>query len=176
MKRIILITMIFSLQYSIAICGDNVCTINKLEALGSNHFSLDVSVINDDTIAGFQIPLKFYPEDCIISVDSINLENSRGTVFQLLDADINPNGDIAYIYGNYTISDDEHYSPLDEGEGLIGKIFLTCSSLGDNPILKIGQNEFINGEVKFNYSFWSVNTQEIKCRFETKSFKIPIEE
>ena len=156
-----------------AFASDNLCEIRQLQEYGNSHFSLGVFLENADTLAGFQIPVSFDFGETVISCDSISFTGGRCQDFEFLDSKIDNQVKVAYLMGISEASTGGSFEPLYPGSGEIARLYFTYSGTpGEDQRIKLNRSVWKLGNNKLDYSFWTPDAVEVRCRFKVDNIRL----
>ena len=170
-RKAFLVSCLILLASNLSLAGENVCRIGKFQYHGNGVASVGVILLNSDTIAGFQVPLRFDFGEDDITCDSVSFAGGRCEDFSFLHHDVTPEEKRVFLCGSYTTVPEETIEPLYPGRGEIARIFFTAQGVPQSKRIKVYRSHHQLTQSKLDYLFYTPDGREVRCRLEVKPFR-----
>lgn len=138
-------------------------------AIGSiqdNHLVVKVVLVNQDTLAGFQIPLYFETLGENIKCESISFVGTRVAQFEFLNSSIDTMTKTLYLEGTYQLNSESSVSPLLPGIGPIARLYVMLLRPFQGKGITITKGAIAKSDRDRGFLFWNTRAEEVDCSFK----------
>lgn len=160
---ILLSALIISLTFGIT-RADNVVKLDSLVRHSSSHYSINLILENQDTLAGFQIPLTFIGNGLSTTIDSASYTNCTLSGLSIQKFKIDSTGHSIYIFG---VCGNDSTSLILPNNYHVCKIYFNCILEDSTGTIIIHNSPWIIGINRVSFKVWNINAVEAPSRFET---------
>lgn len=131
-----------------------------------------INIENQDTIAGFQIPLYMGILGNNVKCDSISFVGSRVSSFQFLNSKVDTVGRTLYLEGIYQLSADSAPIPLLPGTGTLAKLYFRIVGTPGENKLSLVKGAIPDPIRDMSFQFWTPDAREVECSFKELEFDL----
>ncbi len=163
---VVILLTIFAVNASLA---QNRITFENLQLLESQTISLDVLLVNSDTVEGIQIPITYSNTTDGISCDSVSFSGSSCAFYDVKQAELFNEQNSLYIRGICNTNIDSDNTPLLPGTNFICNIYFSLSDTTQDFNFAVALGHLGKGKLTRELNLWTPDATEVSSeviRFE----------
>jgi hypothetical protein len=165
--KLALISLVIILSSVMAV-ADNIVKYDSLVNYPTSHYSINLILENQDTLAGFQIPLTFIGTGVAVTMDSASFTNSSITGLSIQKYKIDSTGHGIYVFG---VTNNDSASVILPNDHQICKIYFDCNLVDSTGTIMVQNSPWTIGKNHISFKLWEKGAVEVPSRFETNPIK-----
>lgn len=154
---------------SVTAVADNIVKFDSLVNYSTSHYSANLILENQDTLAGFQIPLTFIGTGVSPTMDSASFTNSSITGLSIQKYKIDSTGHGIYVFG---VANNDSSSLILPNDYLVCKIYFNCNLADSAGTIMVNNSPWTIGKNHISFKLWKKGAIEVPSRFELTPLKI----